>query len=135
MAMNAEELRKYQREYMRNWRLDPENRRRGAVSSLAWQRRNPVQASWTNYVGSARRRGLEFALTREHFEHLIACDCEYCGASPAPLNGIDRVDNSFGYVEGNVATACRQCNVAKQTMSVDQFVAWAKLVVANSEKG
>jgi hypothetical protein len=130
----TEAQRKYQREYMREWRRDPDNRRRGVESAIAWQRRNPMQASWTNYVGSARRRGIEFALTRERFEQLIACDCEYCGAAPAPLNGIDRVDNGFGYIEGNVVTACRACNVAKQTMSVDQFIAWAKRVIAHCER-
>lgn len=72
-----------------------------------------------------------FALTQE--------GCRYCGEPPAPMpekhtrrkrlsnadwrrNGIDRVDNSKGYVSGNVVACCSTCNRMKHTLGVEEFL-------------
>ena len=36
-------------------------------------------------------------------------------------SGIDRIDSSKGYVKGNVAACCRQCNFAKGSITVEKF--------------
>ena len=41
-------------------------------------------------------------------------------------NGVDRVNNGFGYEEGNAVPCCRTCNVAKRDMAVEDFLAWIK---------
>lgn len=46
------------------------------------------------------------------------------------MNGIDRVDNDKGYVPGNVSPCCWVCNIAKGTMSLDE---WAEMVKLWSE--
>jgi hypothetical protein len=43
-------------------------------------------------------------------------------------NGLDRVDNTLGYTEANVVPCCQICNIAKQRMSVDEFVTWISKV-------
>lgn len=69
---------------------------------------------------------------------LIGKPCHYCDTPPsnimktrnsiAPLkySGIDRVNNSEGYVSGNCVPCCTICNRAKQGMSVSEFAMWAK---------
>ena len=39
-------------------------------------------------------------------------------------NGVDRIDNSRGYEEGNVVPCCRQCNWSKRDLTTEQFLAW-----------
>jgi 5-methylcytosine-specific restriction endonuclease McrA len=130
--MLPEQLVKH-RAYHRAWRArervtNPEARQRDTLAARAWQKANPIRNAMNTYKGTAARKGREYALTDDQFIALVLADCTYCHASPNPLNGIDRVDNALGYTEGNVTTACRQCNVAKGTLSIDEFRAWAQRV-------
>ena len=38
-------------------------------------------------------------------------------------SGMDRIDSSLGYIEGNVVPCCAQCNIAKNTLLLDEFLA------------
>jgi hypothetical protein len=93
-------------------------------------------------VQSAKKRGIDFKLTRPEVIDLSLQNCHYCGAEPnnktevtkilkdgtsrtyTPLfrNGIDRKDNSEGYEINNVVTCCKICNRAKNSMNYDDFV-------------
>lgn len=44
-------------------------------------------------------------------------------------NGIDRMDNSLGYISGNVVTCCQICNRAKGAMLLEDFMLWIKQLV------
>lgn len=89
------------------------------------------------YQRNASKRNLEFSLTFEEFKALTAGNCAYCGSNPSTIhrqnrsngdyvhNGIDRVNNSIGYVSSNSVTCCRMCNVAKNTHSLAEFKLWA----------
>lgn len=90
---------------------------------------------YKTYVYSAKKRELEFTLTKEQFKHLTTQNCLYCGAEPSrekthknangsyTYNGIDRVDNSQGYTAANCVPCCRSCNVAKSVMSLKEYFA------------
>lgn len=93
------------------------------------------------YRGRALQKGLAFKLTEAEFRILTQRDCFYCGAKPRSkmvmsgkhqseymYNGIDRVDNSIGYIIGNVVPCCFDCNHAKATLSQEQFIALANRV-------
>lgn len=85
------------------------------------------------YKYNAKTRGLVFGLSESRLRELIHADCHFCGFS-LPIvrsdlqefvcNGIDRLDNLQGYIEGNVVSCCKICNHAKFTMSELDFVAW-----------
>lgn len=89
---------------------------------------------FATYKCGAARMGREFALTDAEFRDLISSPCFYCGSAPrnmtyktnlngcVPYNGIDRVDNSGGYVSSNVVTACKNCNLAKRSLSQHEFL-------------
>lgn len=93
-----------------------------------------------NYAKSARKRGLAFELSDEEFRNLTAGLCCYCGAAPSRIvkptglalsgnyicNGIDRIENSAGYILENCATCCSDCNYAKKSMTKDGFESWLR---------
>jgi hypothetical protein len=96
-----------------------------------------------DYVHGAKKRGLEFKLDRDSIFRILVIDrCVYCGVEPRQVttrkgdkftyNGIDRVDNTKGYVPKNVVTCCTTCNKAKHTMSREEFLRWVKRVYNHS---
>lgn len=63
----------------------------------------------------ARRRGIEWSISREQYYSLIKGLCEYCGGDlPKYGTGLDRANSSLGYHPRNVVPCCTVCNVAKQ---------------------
>jgi len=98
-----------------------------------------------NYKKHASTRGLAFKLTRDEFIELIHSPCFYCGEVDSnnwinkrtgeqyPYNGIDRIDNSIGYEEGNVVPCCSMCNWSKRDMPGEDFIKWAKRLAAYQE--
>lgn len=77
---------------------------------------------------SARTRGIKVKLNLKHYEELLKLGCMYCGTNLESQNGycLDRIDNSKGYVDDNVTPCCKDCNMAKGTRSVEEFVSWIK---------
>lgn len=85
----------------------------------------------------------EFKLTKEQFSILVNSNCHYCGIPPftirgnktksvtKALNGIDRVDSSKGYIEGNVVPCCIHCNRAKMDRNIEDFKNWVKVIYKN----
>ena len=84
------------------------------------------------YKVCAERRGLVFELTNEEFRSLTQGVCYYCGTPPSQTvsrrnshyihNGIDRHDNSQGYIKSNCVPCCSTCNSMKSTRSANEFV-------------
>ena len=93
------------------------------------------------YRVSAKKRSLEFSLSKEEFSILTKSACKYCGVepsqsvhnnnAPAPYvyNGVDRVDNKVGYTKENCVPCCYVCNLAKRSMSLEEFLAWIDRLV------
>lgn len=89
---------------------------------------------YKDYEQAAIKKGRIFNLTLEYFKELISEKCFYCDSPPLNIiysgnkqilykyNGVDRIDNNLGYVEGNVVTCCKNCNIAKHTMDKDKFL-------------
>lgn len=88
------------------------------------------------YKANARRKNLEFSLTDQEFKDIITSDCHYCGVVPQSFykrefvngnffyNGVDRLDNNFGYTLSNCTTCCTVCNRAKSTMTYKDFLTY-----------
>lgn len=84
--------------------------------------------------GNAKRRGFVFELTEQGVRDISKQNCFYCGRSPYKskrvrnnfgsgyvYNGIDRVDNSKGYMTNNCVPCCETCNRMKLKLDVDEF--------------
>lgn len=76
----------------------------------------------SQYKGNARRRNHEWCLSDDDAISLFLDECHYCGKSPSPLNGIDRIDSKNGYKTLNVRTACDTCNYMKGEMTTEEFL-------------
>ena len=91
---------------------------------------------YKHYLQGAVNRGLEFSLDKDYFKYITSENCYYCGSPPSTVqvtercngeyvyNGIDRVDNSMGYIKDNCVPCCNTCNMAKRTSSADEFMGW-----------
>lgn len=98
------------------------------------------------YRSGAKKRRYEFNLTLEQVWDICQRECAYCKKPPCTLNfvrsrkddtkylcnGIDRIDNTLGYTLTNIIPCCQTCNKAKNTMSVDEFLAWIRSVYNHS---
>lgn len=94
----------------------------------------------------AQRRLYEWFLGDGQVWGITQRDCFYCGRIPKPFarerevngdfigNGIDRVDNEFGYYMWNVVPCCGPCNYAKRAMSAMDYIKLCKSVTNHCEK-
>lgn len=96
-----------------------------------------IENTYGGYKRGAKRRNLQFELTKEDFLKYVFGKCHYCGINPCntikhqsrseitlKLNGIDRMDNSFGYLKENCVSCCKKCNIAKSVMGKQEFLRW-----------
>lgn len=99
----------------------------------------------------AKKRKIDFGLSKEEHRNLIIKSCIYCNKSPQlfnmflkkdnsrkqashditdewlskswiNINTIDRVDNDLGYYVDNCVTACWPCNRMKSSLSKKEFL-------------
>ena len=90
---------------------------------------------YAKYRCMARKRKIEFGLSRKDFLGLIFEPCFYCGCSPdntrksdrdpnylLKYNGLDRLDNDLGYTKDNCVASCSICNYMKRTQSYSEFM-------------
>ena len=100
---------------------------------------------WMVYRQSALRAGRSFNITPEQFNSLINGDCAYCGAKPSNLtklltakniqyNGVDRINSSQGYIQGNLRSCCKTCNSMKSKLSTEEFVAHASRIASHQQQ-
>lgn len=78
---------------------------------------------YNSLLGNCRRRKIYCRLKFETVKNLLAANCFYCGAPPRNrikrllftylYQGIDRLNNDKGYVDGNVLPCCGACNSIK----------------------
>lgn len=98
---------------------------------------------FSRYKASAKFKGHEFALTESEFKSITKTVCHYCGVPPSSVNkhtggsgtyvynGIDRVDNSIGYVVDNCVPCCGDCNYAKRNLSYHDFLSLISRISKN----
>lgn len=91
-----------------------------------------------SYKLGAKRRGLKYDLTEEQFKEITQKNCYYCGAKPNNIrnditlnghfiyNGLDRIDNSKGYIIDNVVPCCFTCNRRKSSSTLREYKGWIK---------
>ena len=82
---------------------------------------NAKMVSYNNYKGSAKYRGKYFELEQEMFDFIISKECYICGKqnSENHQNGIDRIDNSIGYIFENCKSCCSECNKMKRVLEFE----------------
>jgi hypothetical protein len=88
--------------------------------------------SYNTYKLSAKQRGYEFNITEELFNSTTKMCCYLCGHYDEKLrNGIDRFNNSIGYLDNNIKPCCNVCNLMKYKYSFDELMNKIKLIYVN----
>ena len=86
----------------------------------------------THYIYVKRiteeKRGLEYSLTKEQYDELIYKPCYLCGYKNIVGNGLDRQDNTKGYIIDNVLPCCSTCNMMKAFYNIDDFIKQMKKI-------
>ncbi len=97
---------------------------------------------YKSYIRGAIDRNYTFTLTLLEFKNLTSEHCHYCGVLPRQVststhwrsthenkrhgtylhNGIDRKNNTEGYILTNCVACCKICNRAKSSMPYEEFM-------------
>lgn len=80
------------------------------------------------------KKSLKEFINFEDFCVRIEEPCYYCGKTKSSYlkdrssnfvlyyNGLDRIDSSKGYSLNNTVSCCKNCNIAKNDLSIDEFI-------------
>lgn len=90
-------------------------------------------ALYSDYKKEAVQRDLIFQLDEIQFRKITSSRCFYCNEVPSQTykvsnngkymyNGIDRMDNSIGYIKYNCVPCCKMCNFIKGGLSKEDFL-------------
>lgn len=92
------------------------------------------------------KRNFDFDLDSEFIKENIFQNCFYCGKPPSNTfksnnfeirtinyNGLDRKNNSIGYIKDNVVPCCMDCNYMKREKSMEEFIEICKKIAYNND--
>lgn len=85
---------------------------------------NSTNVFYHEYKKRAIQRNLAFELTDTQFSSIVIQPCYLCGKETNIIhkNGIDRVDNTKGYIDGNVKSCCWNCNYMKRDYAYNKLM-------------
>jgi hypothetical protein len=94
---------------------------------------------YTRLRRSAEKRGYVFEVTIEYLWNLFQEQKQICAITGDYIPTIkeaslDRIDNSKGYIEGNVQWVTHQANVSKHIMSMDELYEFCKKVLNHANQ-
>ena len=91
------------------------------------------------YKYRANKKKLPFEITPdEYITYVNKNNCYICGKQPTAThkNGIDRVDNTLGYIKENIQSCCGECNYMKNKFDYNDFMDKIENIYNNyKEKG
>lgn len=88
------------------------NRDKKLKAHAVWAR--TLKGQYSASKSKAKYSGLDWDLSLEDYSNLRNNTCYYCGNKlPETSRGLDRLDNSKGYIKGNVVPCCYGCNNLK----------------------
>jgi hypothetical protein len=133
------------KEYMRQWRLDNPDKMQSYRKVFneyrkkwqkEWTMKNPERTILRKTKVKAKRYHQEFNLTREDI--IIPEYCPYLGikleiqnrvSNLDSLASIDRIDNSKGYIKGNIQIISYKANRCKNNLTLPELKLFAQNVL------
>lgn len=101
--------------------------------AMRWKLANPLLHKYREIKNSAKARGLVFELDIDEVKIILNKPCHYCGSEHS--RGVDRMDNTIGYLKKNCLPCCEFCNRAKFTRSYDEFKHWMQGLIHYQSTG
>lgn len=84
---------------------------------------NSIELQYGVYTRSAELKQLEFSISFEEYTEIVNKPCHYCGITHSRgFNGMDRNDNTKGYLFENCVSCCKMCNFMKNSLNGHVFV-------------
>ena len=121
------------------WRKDSNKFRNQCTPCRVKQSLETLNGRYNQYRCGARERGYTFEISKEDFDILTQQPCYYCGSytdyckiEDKCYSGIDRRDNSLGYIEGNMVSCCAECNFSKHKRNEEEYIEHCKRVAWNN---
>lgn len=99
---------------------------------------------WKTYINNAKKRNIEFSVSIEYAWLLYIKQNKLCAITKLPIYfwvnaterqstaSLDRIDNTKGYVEGNIHWVHKKINQIKMDMELETFITLCKLVSNNN---
>ena len=105
----------------------------GQLFSDAWEDRLP--GPYWKYKSSAKQNSIAFEMTKDQYTALTNTPCCECQRPITATNksGIDRIDPTEGYVDGNLQALCSECNFMKGEMQNDDYIEHMDRIAAHAE--
>lgn len=117
------------------------SRSKGYQRSLASSKRNPEKRLWTVAKNNAKVTQKEFNIVPEDI--IIPSHCPYLGIELTNTVGegkldtnpsIDRIDNTKGYIKGNIQVISWLANRMKHKATNEQLIAFARGILKLHDK-
>ena len=113
----------------------------GCKPNANWRGVGVVPGSYhTGLRHNAKVRGLTVGVTLRYIAEVFASQKECCALTGVPLHfkpkctaSLDRIDNSKGYIKGNVWWVHKTINRMKGVLSVDDFIKWCLAISVHSQ--
>lgn len=103
------------------------NKRSQYPTATSIQRR-----AYIDFKHACKQRQIGYTIDLWEYNNIILQPCYICNIQGP--NGIDRVNNTLGYIQGNCAPCCKRCNVLKNDMSLDFILQMAKAIISFYER-
>ena len=101
-----------------------------------------TKSFWTPIQRQAERRGIPFEITREQVWNIFEKQKRRCALSGVELRfstnirdqrgtqtaSLDRIDNTRGYISGNVQWVHKYVNIMKNVMTQEDFLTWCRRI-------
>ena len=122
--------------------------RKCAEQQKLWREQNPEKMIVLNeshkkssphqyqiYLKNALVKNVEFSLTLEDFQTITNNNCFYCDEmNYRGFQGIDRIDQTVGYIQGNCVPCCKMCNYMKGSLHENMFLKRVEHIMTHQGK-
>lgn len=123
---SKKEIKEYYEKNKERWqKYYRDNRERIIENGKKYK--NQPKSQYKKLKYDADKRKIEFGLTFKEFKTFLQKPCYYCGGK-VKTTGLDRVDNSKGYIFDNLVSCCKKCNYGKGQISKEEFINHCKKV-------
>ena len=126
-----EQYLKSNAEYAKKWRENnPEKQ-----EIVNENKKNSKNLQYNVYSRNATLKNLDFTIKYDDYLNIVEHNCYYCGTlQEKGFNGIDRKDQTKGYILQNCVSCCKLCNYMKGSTSDDVFIKRAEHILTFQNK-
>ena len=101
-------------------------------------------AKWNTYIRNAQTRNIEFSISIEYAWSVYLNQNKVCSLTKEPIHfwatstkkestaSLDRINNSLGYIEGNIHWVHKKINQIKMDMDLSEFIHLCNKVAINN---